>query len=128
MVRGSAAEQERAVSRALDVGVNYFDTAVQYGHGASEQNLGGILRRLGADDALVGTKVHLRPAEFDRIPAAVSASLEGSLRRLQRDHVDIFHLHNAITTDGGGESLSTRQVLEQVVPAFEALRSAGKIR
>src|SRR4051794_19147461 len=128
MVRGSAAEQERAVGRALDVGVNYFDTAVQYGSGASEQNLGDILRRLGAESALVGTKVHLRPAEFDGIAAAVRASLNGSLRRLQRDHVDIFHLHNAITRDGGGDSLSTRQVLEEVVPAFEALRAAGKIR
>ena len=128
MVRGLAAEQERAVARALDVGINYFDTAVQYGNGASEQNLGGILRRLGAENALVGTKVHLRPAEFDRIAAAVTASLDGSLRRLQRDHVDIFHLHNALTRDGGGDSLSTRQVLEEVVPAFEALRAAGKIR
>src|SRR3954471_8460105 len=90
MVRGSAAEQERAVGRALDVGINYFDTAVQYGSGASEQNLGDILRRLGAESALVGTKVHLRPAEFQGIAAAVTASLDGSLRRLQRDHVDIF--------------------------------------
>ena len=56
MVRGTAADQERAIARAIEVGVNYFDTAVQYGDGASEQHLGDILQRLGAEDALVGTK------------------------------------------------------------------------
>ncbi len=128
MVRGTAADQERAVARALEAGINYFDTAVQYGDGASEQHLGGILRRLGAKGALVGTKVRLRPAEFGSIAATVTASLDGSLRRLQRDYVDIFHLHNAITTAGDTESLSVRQVLEEVVPAFQSLRTSGKLR
>jgi aryl-alcohol dehydrogenase-like predicted oxidoreductase len=45
-----------------------------------------------------------------------------------RVRVDIFHLHNAITENGGGEALSVRQVLDEVVPAFERLREAGKIR
>ena len=128
MVRGAAADQERAVARALEAGINYFDTAVQYGDGASERHLGGILRKLGANEALVGTKVRVQPAEFGGIAAAVAASLDGSLRRLQRDHVDIFHLHNAITTAGDGGSLSVRQVLEEVVPAFQSLRTAGKLR
>jgi L-galactose dehydrogenase/L-glyceraldehyde 3-phosphate reductase len=128
MVRGTEADQERAISRAREVGINYFDTAVQYGDGASEQHLGVILQRLGAAEALIGTKVRLRSEEFGRIPAAVTASLEGSLRRLQRDHVDIFHLHNTITMAGGGESLSVRQVLEEVVPSFQSLRAAGKLR
>jgi aryl-alcohol dehydrogenase-like predicted oxidoreductase len=128
MVRGSAADQEYAVARAIDVGVNYFDTAVQYGDGASELHLGGILRKLGAPNVLVGTKVRLRAAEFGTIAAAVTASLDGSLRRLKRDHVDIFHLHNAITWSGDGESLSVRQVLEEVVPAFQSLRAAGKMQ
>lgn len=106
----------------------YFDTAAQHGDGASERHLGGILSRLGAKDALVGTKVRLRPAEFGCIAAAAGASLDGSLQRLRRDHADIFHLHNAITVSGGGESLSVRQVLEEVVPAFQALCDAGKLR
>src|SRR5262249_8465582 len=42
--------------------------------------------------------------------------------------VDIFHLHNSITTDGGGETLSARTVLQEVVPAFERLREQGKLR
>lgn len=128
MVRGAAADQERAVARALEVGINYFDTAVQYGNGASEQNLGRVLRGLGARDALVGTKVRLRSDEFGNIAAAISRSLEDSLKRLQREQVDIFYLHNEITLGGGGEDLSVRQVLEEVVPAFQSLRSAGKLR
>jgi aryl-alcohol dehydrogenase-like predicted oxidoreductase len=58
----------------------------------------------------------------------VATSLEGSLARLRRDQVGIFHLHNAITEAGGGEALSVRQVLDDVVPAFERLRQQGKIR
>ena len=55
------------------------------------------------------------------IADAVGKSLEGSLARLRLDRVDIFHLHNAITETGGGEALSVRQVLGEVVPAFERL-------
>ena len=59
---------------------------------------------------------------------AITMSLEGSLARLGLDRVDIFHLHNAITETGGGSALSVRQVLDDVVPAFERLRRQGKIR
>ena len=45
MVRGAPADQDKAVARALEVGVNYFDTAVQYGNGESEKNLGRVLGR-----------------------------------------------------------------------------------
>jgi len=76
----------------------------------------------------VGTKVRLQPNEFGRIPDAVTMSLEGSLARLRLDQVDIFHLHNAVTETGGGSALSVRQVLEDVVPAFERLRRQGKTR
>ena len=45
MVRGTPADQDRAVARALEAGVNYFDTAVQYGNGESEKNLGRMLAK-----------------------------------------------------------------------------------
>ena len=128
MVRGSAADQQRAVARALEVGINYFDTAVQYGMGASETNLGRALAALKPANAIVGTKVRLPAADFGRIEAAVTESLDGSLGRLGLDHVDIFHLHNAITVGGGDDTLSAAQVLGEVVPAFEKLRAAGKTR
>ena len=104
------------MARALEVGINYFDTAVQYGHGASETNLGAVLAKLKPAQAFVGTKVRLPPEDFNRVDAAVAESLDGSLKRLGMDHVDIFHLHNAITVNGGGDTLSAKQVLEQVVP------------
>jgi aryl-alcohol dehydrogenase-like predicted oxidoreductase len=128
MVRGDAAEQERVVARAIAAGVNYFDSAVQYGDGESEKNLGRVLQRLKPASVFVGTKVRLPPREFGRIAGAVATSLEGSLARLGLERVDIFHLHNPITESGGDTALSVRQVLDDVVPAFERLRTQGKIR
>jgi aryl-alcohol dehydrogenase-like predicted oxidoreductase len=128
MVRGDPAEQERVVARALANGVNYFDTAVQYGDGESEKNLGRVLQRLKPANVFVGTKVRLPPSEFGRIAETVTKSLEGSLARLGLERVDIFHLHNPITETGGGTALGARQVLDDVVPAFERLRTQGKIR
>ena len=128
MVRGDPADQERTIARAIAAGVNYFDTAVQYGSGASEENLGRVLRKLKPAGVIVGTKVRVPPDEFGRIADAITMSLEGSLARLSLDRVDIFHLHNLITETGGGSALSVRQVLDDVVPAFERLRQQGKIR
>jgi L-galactose dehydrogenase/L-glyceraldehyde 3-phosphate reductase len=128
MVRGDPRDQERAIARALEAGVNYFDTAVQYGDGESEKNLGHALQSLKRSDLFVGTKVRLPAADFNRIGEAIAQSLDGSLSRLRLDRVDIFHLHNAITATGGGPALNVEQVLGEVVPAFERLREAGKIR
>jgi aryl-alcohol dehydrogenase-like predicted oxidoreductase len=128
MVRGDPLDQERTIASAIDAGVNYFDTAVQYGNGESEKNLGRILQKLKPANAVVGTKVRLPSASFGRIADAVAKSLDQSLTRLRRDHVDIFHLHNAITQAGGGEALSVQQILVEVVPAFERLRQQGKTR
>src|SRR6195952_6017703 len=82
MVRGDPAEQERTVSRAIEAGVNYFDTAVQYGDGESETNLGRVLQKLKPANVVVGTKVRVPPGAFGRIADAVTMSLEGSLARL----------------------------------------------
>src|ERR1700760_5076958 len=83
MVRGDPADQERTIARAIAAGVNYFDTAVQYGNGESEKNLGRILQNLKPANVVVGTKVRLRPGEFGRIADAVKMSLEGRLARLR---------------------------------------------
>jgi aryl-alcohol dehydrogenase-like predicted oxidoreductase len=128
MVRGDPADQERTIARAIAAGVNYFDTAVQYGNGESEKNLGRVLRNLRPANVAVGTKVRLQADDFGRIGDAVTKSLEGSLARLGLDRVDILHLHNAITETGGGAALDVQQVLGEVVPAFERLRQQRKIR
>src|SRR3954470_18563328 len=121
MVRGDAADQERTVARAIAAGVNYFDTAVQYGNGESEKNLGRVLQKLKPADVVVGTKVRVPPGESGSIADAITKSLEGSLSRLGLDRVDIFHLHNPITGTGGGTALSVRQVLDDVASAFQRL-------
>jgi aryl-alcohol dehydrogenase-like predicted oxidoreductase len=126
MVRGSPADQDKAVGLALDAGVNYFDTAVQYGVGVSETNLGRILGAYRPKGIAVGTKVRVPSANTGAIAKTINESLDGSLQRLKMDHVDIFHLHNPITSSGGGEMLSIAQVRNKVIPAFEALRRSGK--
>jgi len=128
MVRGDAADQERTIARAIAAGVNYFDTAVLYGDGQSETNLGRVLQKLKPANVVVGTKVRVPASETGRIDDAIRTSLEGSLARLGLERVDILHLHNPITGQGGGPALSVRQVLDEVVPAFERLRQQGKIR
>jgi L-galactose dehydrogenase/L-glyceraldehyde 3-phosphate reductase len=126
MVRGAAADQERAITRAIDAGINYFDTASQYGDGQSETNLGRAIKALKLRDITIGTKVRL--ANTTAIRDAIVTSLETSLRRLGLPQVDIFHLHNAITASGGNGALTADQVLGEVVPTFENLRQQGKIR
>ena len=128
MVRGDPADQERVIARAIDAGVNYFDTAVQYGNGESEKNLGRVLKKL--KPANVGRR-HQGPVTCGRIWPRRRCR-DGVARRQSGaawlDRVDIFHLHNPITATGGGSALSVRQVLDDVVPAFERLRGQGKIR
>jgi len=127
MVRGSPADQERAVARAIELGINYFDTAAMYGNGESERNLGRVLKSLNPD-IRVGTKVRVPAAERSHIGGAVTASLEASLQRLQLDQIDLFQLHNHITRDGRDGDLTPETVLGEVVPAFERLREQGKTR
>src|SRR5436309_1641668 len=74
MVRGDPRDQERTIARAIAAGVNYFDTAVQYGDGESEKNLGRVLQTLKPGNAIVGTKVRLPPGDVGRIADAVTQS------------------------------------------------------
>lgn len=127
MVRGSAAEQDRAIGRAIDHGITYFDTAASYGDGESERNLGRALSALRAD-VTVGTKVRIAPEQRGDIGGAIVASLDESLRRLGRDSVDLFQLHNPITRAGQAPAFSPDVILAEAVPALEALRDQGKAR
>jgi L-galactose dehydrogenase/L-glyceraldehyde 3-phosphate reductase len=127
MVKGAPADQECAVARAIELGINYFDTAQMYGNGESERNLGRVLKSL-KPDAYVGTKVRLPPTERGQIGAAIAASLEASLKRLGRDSIDLFQFHNAIVGTTSGADFGADAVLEEVVPAFERLRAQGKFR
>ncbi len=127
MVRGSHADQERAIARAVELGINYFDTAPLYGDGESERNLGRVLATL-RPDIVLGTKVRLMPVERRQIGAAVTASIENSLRRLGRDHVDLFQLHDTMTLDGSSTALAADVVLNDVHAALDRARQQGKTR
>lgn len=127
MVRGSAADQERAVAKAVEAGVNFFDTAPMYGDGASERNLGRVLAAL-KPDIFLATKVTVRPGDMADIRGAVTASLEESLKRLGREQVDLLQLHNRIAIAGNDRPLESQVVIDKVAPALERLKHQGKIR
>lgn len=128
LVRGEYPAIRRAVARAVELGLNYFDTAPLYGDGQSEVNLGAILRELRAD-VVVGTKVRIAPKDVGRIEAAILESMEASLRRLGREAVDLFQLHNLITSQRQPDvgSLAPDDLLA-VMHAFETLQRQGKTR
>ena len=127
IVRGTAAERERAVSRALEAGTNYFDTAASYGNGESEKNLGVTLRALRVRP-YVGTKVRVPPEDPDTAGAIVKG-VEASLQRLGMDSVDLVQLHNPIRNEGSRESgLSLSRVMNEALPALQRLRQEGKTR
>jgi L-galactose dehydrogenase/L-glyceraldehyde 3-phosphate reductase len=130
MVRGDPAEQRQAIARALEAGITYFDTAAQYGDGASEQHLGQVMAELnGWSRVVVGTKVRLRAEEASAPAAAIRASVEASLRRLGRSHVDVLHLHNPIELTGSERgALDLENVLGEVAEGLQAVKDAGLAR
>jgi len=90
-------ESIRTIHTALDLGVNWIDTAPFYGWGRAEEVVGRALR--GRDDVLVFTKCGTLPDEergdkMDLRPEVIRADLEASLQRLKRDHVDLLQLHD----------------------------------
>ena len=78
MIRGSAAERREAIACALDLGIDYFDTAPGYGASASESHLGEALHQLGARP-LVATKVALTLDDAGDIVESIQRSVEASL-------------------------------------------------
>lgn len=127
MTKGAPVDQERALSRAVELGINYVDTAPLYGNGESERNLGRALKAL-KPDVVIGTKVRLRGVDRSRIADFVAQSMEESLRRLGRDHVDLFQLHNPLVANDADDRLAIDIALNEVVPAMQRLQKAGKTR
>ncbi len=130
LVRGEYPLMRQAVSRAIEKGINYFDTAPLYGNGQSEVNLGAVLRELKAE-VLVGTKVRLSGKDVGRVAEAIPRSVEESLRRLGRETIDLIQLHNRIGLSWQPEKDPDRIGLPDLqtgMGAFEALLQQGKVR
>src|SRR6266508_3151567 len=127
MVRGAPAERERAVARAVELGINYLDTAPSYGSGQSERNTGAVLRVL-RPDVIVGSKCRLSTSDLADIPGALTRSVETSLSLLGIPRLDLFHLHNPIARIRSERRLGLADVLDVVAPAARRLQEQGKIR
>jgi aryl-alcohol dehydrogenase-like predicted oxidoreductase len=131
MVKAPYEEQVKVVRRALDAGVNFFDTAFAYGLGKSEENLGRVLKELDASP-VISTKIRLEADSVGDIKAATIRAIEAGLERLGRERVDFVQLHTRVTTERGMEkrfSLAPKDVLGSngVIDGFKIMRECGKV-
>jgi len=135
MVKAPYDEQVKVVKRALDSGITFFDTAFAYGLGKSEENLGRILKDLGANP-VVSTKIRLEADCVGDIKAATIRAVEGGLKRLGRERVDFVQLHTRVTRERGMDKrfsltppdvLGTNGVANSVIAGFKTLRERGKV-
>lgn len=133
------AECVAAVRRAVELGVDFFDTSPMYGAGRSETNLGDALVGLRSQ-VYIATKVRLRAAEdLADMAGAVQRSVEESLRRLRTDYIDVLQIHHQLGPEGGqyvaavgpppryAYRLTCAQALE-LGAAMQRMVEAGKVR
>lgn len=113
---------EQLIKRAIAGGINFFDTADMYAHGANETELGRILK-LRRKDIVLATKVgNVWKAdgsgwEWNPRKNHILSAVEGSLQRLQTDHIDLYQLHGGTIEDP----------IDETIEAFEMLQQQGKI-
>lgn len=116
----SEAEQERVIERALALGIDLFDTAASYGHGAMERRLGRLLPRTGVHVVTkLGTDRDAVPPRKRFDPTFLRSAFEASRERLAREVLDVVLLH--------GPSLAAIERGE-ATGALEELRAAGALR
>ena len=110
-------ESEVLVKRALELGINFFDTANSYSHGTSEEYLGRILKKnVARDKVVVATKVYFNEGHLSK--EAIEREIDGSLKRLGMDYVDLYIIHRF---DSGTP-------IEETLEALDKLVKAGKVR
>ncbi len=112
------AQSVALVRHAMDLGVNFFDTAEAYG---TETIVGLAVQDTPRDAVVISTKSRIRKDGELVSGEAIVSNLEASLRRLQTDHVDIFHLHGVPPADYD-------HVLSEVAPALLREKEKGKFR
>ncbi|MDE8654611.1 aldo/keto reductase [Novosphingobium album (ex Liu et al. 2023)] len=115
------------LKRALDLGINFFDTANAYAGGASEETLGNtLLRYAPREEVVITTKVEsrMRPGANGQglSRKAIMTEIDASLRRLKTDYVDIYMIHH---WDHATPLEETLEALHDVVKAGKALYIAG---
>lgn len=116
------AEARRMIDICLEAGLNLFDTADVYSKGLSEEILGEATKGLQRDKVLISTKstfpMSKEPNDFGSSRQHITKSVENSLRRLQTDYIDIYHMHGF---DGNTPIDETLHTLDNLI-------KSGKIR
>ena len=112
-------EETRAViKRALELGVNFIDTANCYAHGTSEEYIGTALRELGVqrDQVVLASKVFFNEGGLSR--EAINREIDGTLARLGTDYLDLYIIHR----------FDYNVPVEETMEALDGLVQAGKVR
>lgn len=117
-----------AIRMAVDAGINWIDTAGDYGQGQSEQALGWLLAELpAAERPHVSTKVRLDLQSNESAESQIRRGIEQSLERLRMDKVVLFQLHNPVVPETTGQLIGVDPVLRPggVADVLEALKQEG---
>ena len=108
---------EEVVKHALDLGINFFDTANGYSEGTSEEYLGRALKRnVQRDKVIIASKVYFNPGRLSR--EAINREIDGSLKRLGTDYLDLYMIHR----------FDYETPIEETMEALNGLVKAGKVR
>ena len=116
-IKGREEESEKIINRAIDLGINYIDTAASYGRGVSQLNIGRVMKTR-RKEVWLSTKTH------DRTYDGSMRLLEESLTNLQTDHLDTWQLHNIKTQDQIDKIFAS----DGAMKAMEKARSEGMVR
>lgn len=125
LIDGSDSDRRLAIRKALDGGINWFDTAEAYGDGKSEAALGWLLEEIGAEP-YISTKITVDPSAAD-LAGQIEEHGAACLSRLRRASVTVLQLHNRIEPNSSTRALSVEQVLGPggIVAGLERMRTAG---
>lgn len=108
---------EAVIKHALDLGINFFDTANCYSAGTSEEYLGRAIRRGAARDQVVlASKVYFNEGKLSK--TAIAREIEGTLKRLGTDYLDLYIIHR----------FDSSTPIEETMQALDSLVKAGKVR
>ena len=111
-------ETDAMIKKALDLGINFFDTANTYGDGSSETFIGNSFKKFVKDrkDIIVATKVYFNEGKLSK--EAILREIDGSLKRLQMDYVDLYIIHR----------WDYEHPIEETMETLNELVKSGKVR
>jgi aryl-alcohol dehydrogenase-like predicted oxidoreductase len=116
------AEATRLIDQCMEAGVNFFDTADVYSDGLSEQILGEAIQHLSRDKILISTKATFPFGEGPNNAGSsrfhLTQQIEGSLKRLKTDYIDVYHMH-------GFDALTP---MEETLNTLDQFAREGKVR